>query len=458
MKNKTILLILVFLQTLANAQCWQSITAGSTHNVAIRNDGTLWSWGTIEGAGYFPIQINNSANWQKISAGGQHSLALKTDGSLWSWSNSSSGIGNLYGQLGDGSNTNHITPQQVGSDTNWLHIDAGYMQSFAIKNNGTLWACGNNAQGQLGDGTLVDKNVFTQIGTDNNWLSITQSNSAGNNFTIGIKTNGTLWGWGKNNSYQLGDGTTNDKIIPTQIGTDTNWQSVSAGSAHVIAVKNDGTLWAWGVNQYGQLGDGTTTNKIIPTQIGTETNWQTVCAGQTFSIAIKSNGTIWSWGYNFLGQLGNGTGAYNNPIPNQIGTENNWQFASSGAYHTVAIKTNNSIYSWGNNTQNQLGYDTGFQTKSTIPQLINCTSLSTTDFINKNDFKIFPNPSSGLVNIDNCIEKEIKEIIVIDIHGKIVLKQNNNLFNINIQYLEKGIYFLQIFSDGIKYDYKLVKN
>lgn len=459
MKNKTILFILVLFQTLANGQCWQSITAGSTHNVAIKTDGTLWAWGSIENGGNVPIQLDNTTNWQKISSGGFHSLALKTDGSLWSWATNVANLVHMHGQLGNGSNNIYSTPLQVGTATDWSFISAGYYHSFAIKNNGTLWACGKNDVGQLGDGTLIDKNVFTQIGTDNDWLFI-ESAGFNNQFTIGLKTNGTLWGWGSNSYYQLGDGTTNNKITPTQIGTATNWQSISAGGVFVIAIKNDGTLWGWGNNSNSQFGSSIPLTTTIPTQISVETNWQDVNAGANFVVAKKSNGTIWSCGYNgALQQLGlAANGTIYGGVFNQIGTDNNWSNTSSGYYHTVALKNNNSLYSWGGNTSNQLGYATFF-TSEGAPRIINCTSLDNEEFsTNIKDFKLFPNPTTDIINIDNTFNKEIRQIIVMDIHGKIVLKQNKNLFNINIQNLENGIYFLQIFSEDLKYNYKLIKN
>jgi alpha-tubulin suppressor-like RCC1 family protein len=455
MKIKTTLFFLVLLNTMVYGQCWQSITASGLQNNAIKTDGTLWGWGLIEGAGYTPMELDTNTDWQSISAGMGHSLAIKKNGTLWSWATDSGGIGNLYGQLGNGTNTNHITPTQVGSDFDWKYIAAGYAQTFAIKNNGTLWACGNNSQGQLGDGTLQDKNTLIQIGNHNNWLSI--AHTSGSNFTIGLKTNGTLWGWGSNNVFQLGDGTTIDKIIPVQIGIDNDWQSVSTGSTHVIAIKNNGTLWAWGNNEYGQLGDGTTVNKKIPTQIGTQTNWKTVSAGQNFSIAIKSNGTIWSWGYNYLGQLGNGTAVYSNSKPNQIGIDENWQFAISGAYHTVAIKADNSIWSWGYNIHRQLGYKTGAQISSYVPALINCANLSIKDIIMNNRFFVYPNPAKDLIQIDDIRNKNIMQIKIIDTYGKIVLQQNKDFSHIKVQNLQSGIYIIQILSEDSKYDVKFVK-
>ncbi|MCX6925235.1 MAG: immunoglobulin domain-containing protein, partial [Verrucomicrobia bacterium] len=137
------------------------------------------------------------------------------------------------------------------------------------------------------------------------------------NHTVAVKTGGTLWAWGDNYNGQLGDGTTDGKSSPVQVGTDTNWQVVAAGSSHTVAVKTGGTLWAWGNNDYDPLGDGTTDSKSSPVQVGTDTKWQVVAAGYYHTVAVKTGGTLWAWGANWNGQLGDGTAWQETPI--QIG-------------------------------------------------------------------------------------------------------------------------------------------
>src|SRR3989337_2999238 len=131
--------------------------------------------------------------------------------------------------------------------------------------------------------------------------------AAGSYHTLAIKSDGTLWAWGYNYSGQLGDGTTSNKTTPVQIGTGTNWSQIAAGGYHTLAIKSDGTLWAWGGNSFGQLGDGTSSDyKTTPVQIGTGTNWSQIAAGGYHTLAIKSDGTLWAWG-NYYGQLGDAT-------------------------------------------------------------------------------------------------------------------------------------------------------
>ncbi|MBI5640929.1 MAG: hypothetical protein HZA17_10935, partial [Nitrospirae bacterium] len=184
---------------------------------------------------------------------------------------------------------------------------AGNYHTMAIKKNGTLWAWGGNGHGQLGDGTTTGKHSPQQIGTDTNWVSVTATGID----TLAIKSDGTLWAWGWNQMAELGDGTRSERHSPQQIGTDTNWASVSLGTVyHTLAIKSDGTLWAWGQQYSGKIANGTQTEYHYfsrPTQIGIENNWFAVAAGGAHSVALKSDGTLWTWGYNGSGQLGDGT-------------------------------------------------------------------------------------------------------------------------------------------------------
>ncbi len=133
--------------------------------------------------------------------------------------------------------------------------------------------------------------------------------SAGANHNLGIKTNGTLWAWGRDNYRQLGDGTTtfSNSLSPVQIGAGTNWSIIEAGDLHSLGIKTDGTLWAWGNNNTVQLGDGTITARITPVHIGTGTSWANISTGDLHSLGIKTDGTLWAWGRNYYGQLGIGT-------------------------------------------------------------------------------------------------------------------------------------------------------
>jgi len=349
---------------------WASVSAGALHTIAIKRDDTLytlWAWG-YNASGRLgdgtttnrttPTQIGTATTWSSVSAGVYHTVAIKTDGTLWAW-----GYNELYGQLGDGTTTNKDVPTQIGAETTWSSVFSGEHHTAAIKTNGTLWAWGRNNSGQLGDGTIISKTTPTQIGAETTWSSV----SGGGWHTVARKSDGTLWAWGYNDDGQLGDGTIISKTTPTQIGAETTWSSVSGGGWHTVARKSDGTLWAWGYNDDGQLGDGTIISKTTPTQIGAETTWSSVSGGGWHTVARKSDGTLWAWGYNDDGQLGDGT-IISKTTPTQIGAETTWSSVSGGGWHTVARKSDGTLWAWGDNYYGQLG--DGTTTDRTTPTKI----------------------------------------------------------------------------------------
>lgn len=287
---------------------WANLFAGEGYNLALKVDGALWAWGSHRegqlGIGSrvniyisIPTQVSMDTTWTNIAAGSSHTLAIKEDGTLWAWGWNSSG------QLGDGIRISKNIPVQIGTDNTWSQVNAGSTHSFALKNNGTLWAWGTNENGQLGSGKSISSTTPLQIGMDNTWSEVDASTF----HNLGLKTDGTLWAWGVNFNGQLGDGTTSEKNTPVKIGVGTTWASIKTGYNYSLAIKTDGTLWAWGLNSSGQLGDGTNVDKNIPVQIGTNTNWKSMAAGTEHSLAIKTDNTLWAWGRNDDGQLGDGS-------------------------------------------------------------------------------------------------------------------------------------------------------
>ena len=346
---------------------------------------TLLDWNTIIASGVIRVSNNSPTITSVVSnpsiiATGDVSVitctAFDVDGDTltYNWSAASGTIS------GSGSQINWTAPMvtstytinvavtdgyggSVQSSTNvvvnvsdseaWSSVSSGYGHTIAIKRDGTLWAWGYNGCAQLGLGDTTYRNIPTQVGIETNWLSV----STGDLHSIAIKTDGTLWVWGYNRFGQLGLGDTTYRNIPTQVGIETNWLSVSAGSEYTIAIRTDGTLWSWGYNCNGELGlgdGGEGTDRYVPTQVGTESNWLSVSVGSDHTIAKKTDGTLWSWGGNFYGQLGLGDTVYRN-IPTQIGAETNWSYISAGNRYTTVIKTNETLWSWGYNNYGQLG-------------------------------------------------------------------------------------------------------
>ena len=313
----------------------------------LKSDGTLWMWGGWNNGGNLgqndrnnyssPVQIpgtnwkirsdeDNGTNMYKYNqASSGVSWAIKSDGTLWAW-----GYGS-YGQTAQNDTVHRSSPTQVGTDTTWKYLShANNGGAQFIKTDGTLWTVGRGQYGRLGLNNTVNVSSPTQIGTDTNWAGV----NGGSDQWFGLKTDGTLWGTGNNNWGQIGvNNTTSIYSSPIQVGTDTNWAVAESSSDCTVAIKTDGTMWSWGRNQAGSLGQNNSTNDAgisSPTQIGTGTDWQNIQSveGDGY-IAQKTNGTLWSWGTNEEGELGhNNQTDYSSP--RQVGTSTDWSVKLSG--------------------------------------------------------------------------------------------------------------------------------
>jgi alpha-tubulin suppressor-like RCC1 family protein len=330
-------------QEITSSTNWCLLGAGYFHTTAIKTDGSLWSWGfgacgrlgdntTVNKSS--PVrEITSSTDWRQVSGGGKHTNAIKTDGSLWVWGN------NNFGQLGDNTIVIKSSPvQEITSSTNWCQVSAGVDHSGAIKTDGSLWSWGNGVSGRIGDNTTVNKSSpVREITSSTNWCQMDN----GNNHSNAVKTDGSLWAWGRNNYGQLGDNTTTDRSSPVQeITSSTNWCQVSTGFRHTTAIKTDGSLWSWGYNRYGRLGDNTTVTKSSPVrEITSSTNWCQVSArAYAHTSAIKTDGSLWSWGYNYSGELGNNSTTNTSSPVREASSRSYWCQVSVGLNHTTALQ------------------------------------------------------------------------------------------------------------------------
>jgi len=334
--------------TLAGGANWKQVSCGYNHTLAVKTDGTLWTWGRNSTG---QLGVNNTTNrltpvttfaggtnWKQVSCGSRHTTAIKTDGTLWTWGTNSSA------QLGDNTSTNRSTPVTTfAGGTNWKQVACGQDHTAAIKTDGTLWTWGRNLSGQLGDNTTTDRSTpVTTFAGGTNWKQVA---GGGDSHTAAIKTDGTLWTWGWNLFGQLGDNTTTSRNTPvTTFAGGTNWKQISGGDLHTSAIKTDGTLWTWGRNLSGQLGDNTTTQRNTPvtTFVG-GTNWKQVSGGDSHTAAIKTDGTLWTWGTNSSAQLGDNTVTTRSTPVTTFAGGTNWKQVACGGYHTTAIKTSDDL-------------------------------------------------------------------------------------------------------------------
>ena len=305
-----------------------------------------------------PIQvIDKGNNWKQVEAGRLVSCGVKTDGTLWTWGR------NNYGQLGDNTTDDKSSPVQIfGGGTNWKQVSKGTQHMAAIKTNGTLWSWGRNTYGYLGNnagfnGSPTSSPVQESIG-GTNWKMV----ACGKYHSSAIKTDGTLWAWGMGGFGALGTTAQSNVYTPVQTAVGgTNWKMVAAGHYNTCAIKTDGTLWGWGYNSSGQLGLGDRTTRNTPVQLNASTNWKMVAVGGYSCIAsIKTDGTLWTCGQNYYGVLGDGTDVFkSSPVQTAAGGTN-WKMVSVGWYcNMAAIKTDGTLWTWGR------AYGTGDGTTTT---------------------------------------------------------------------------------------------
>ena len=269
------------------------------------------------------ITTDAGTTWHGVHAMADASVPPPVE-ELWAWGR------NHAGQLGQGNTTYRSSPTQVGAETTWAQVEAGWYRSLAIKTDGTLWAWGSNSGGSLGLGDAANRSSPVQVGALTTWSQAL----AGNNHSIALRTDGTIWTWGDNQWGQLGRGDTVSRSSPVQVGALTTWASVFLGSSGSFAIKTDGTLWAWGHG--GNLGINDLTYRSSPVQVGALTDWLKVAADAAPILAIKTDGTLWAWGSSTYGQLGVGdTVARSSPV--QVGALATWTKISVGRGHAVAI-------------------------------------------------------------------------------------------------------------------------
>ena len=306
-----------------------------------------------------------------VSVGNTHTAAVGDDGSLWSWGS------NEFSQIGDGGFNVREWPVRIGTDTDWESVAAGNGFTLALRTDGSLWAWGNNANGRTGLG-MADAIISepTRVGTWTDWTHV----SAGPAHATAVRANGTLWSWGANANARTVRGTVvGNTHAPAQVGSLTVWRSVAAGNEHSVAIRTDGTIWAAGNAANGRLGIahpgigalvnlGQTVGEA-GTGLQGGTDWESVSAGAYHSVAIRTDGSLWVWGTNADGRTGLGTTAEQTNSPARLGFDDDWASVSVGNTHTLAVRENGSLWAWGQNEDGRTGLGTT-NGNQTTPQRI----------------------------------------------------------------------------------------
>lgn len=319
-----------------------AVAVGQGYSCAIEGEGALWCWGLNHygqlGNGttdnkLTPTQVGTAVDWQKVATGGTHLCGIKGQGELWCWGH------NYYGQLGDSTTGNKLVPTQVGGVSGgWQEFALGQFHSCGIKKDGSLWCWGNNTYGQLGLGALGvgHQNTPTQVGSDENWDKLV----AGESHTCALKKTGAIWCWGLNSSSQLGDETQENKNVPVRVGVEEDWRAIAASNNRTCALKNSDSLWCWGYNidQFNNL-----SNKNSPVQVGAEVDWR-VFVSNLFNICLlKKAGALWCSAWDISQTVHAGISAID------------WRSLAASPSHSCGLKEDESLWCWGENEFGQLG-------------------------------------------------------------------------------------------------------
>ncbi|WP_158513104.1 RCC1 domain-containing protein [Myxococcus hansupus] len=343
--------------------------ASDNHVVVLRTDGTVWGWGRANLLGgstqdwlTMPVQVPDLADCKALSAGDEHTVALRADGTVWVWGTDD------FGQLGNGGVPSDAKPVQAQGLMAVKAVAAGNDWTVAIGEDGSVWAWGSNYYGQLGDGSRRSRSTPVRLAG----LTEGKTVSVGSWHAVLLRQDGSLRTWGSGYSDVLGDGTTYSKdAAPVQAPELSGVKAVAAAYEHSVAVRGDGTVWSWGLNQDDQLGDGTFRPSSVPVQVLGITGATAVAAGGdtllAFTVALREDGTVWSWGNNYFGMLGHPAWPSTTQGAVQVPGLMDVTAIAAGNLHAVALRKNGSVWSWGRNSAGQLGDGTNIQRDSPVP-------------------------------------------------------------------------------------------
>lgn len=380
-----LIMVLIIFSPRSNAQKVYSSAVGYS-SAAIDVNGNLYVWGNdqyLHSVSSSTVKQDSTpvlvtfptgvTKWIKVAAGQNHMIALGNDGNLYAW-----GLNN-HGQLGNGTTKNDssliMVTKPVGV-TSWTDVSCGALHSIALGNDGNVYVWGYDSQGQLADSALTDKLSPTMVNLPGGITATAVS--ASNNTCVVIGSNDTVYCWGKNGNGQLGNGTQTDRVTPVAANLPIGVTPVSLASGAFFnsCFGSDGNIYSWGQANNGQIGNGSASgNVLVPTAANKPTgvtSWKSYSCGASFELAIGSNDTLYAWGYGGTGEMGNGTNSSNNADPVQPSLSSGIVPASVAAGHNFGLVVDQSfnVYSWGRNTEGELGINNIVSPQKTPVQVL----------------------------------------------------------------------------------------
>ncbi|WP_369265153.1 RCC1 domain-containing protein [Streptomyces sp. R35] len=364
--------LLALLATLVSLALPVPVAAAPAQRVeawGLNNHGQVGDTTTTERHTAITVDGLTAAHVTALAGGSEHSLALLSNGTVRAWGY------NFFGQLGDGTTTEHPTPGAVGGLSSVIAIAAGCTHSVALLSNGTVRAWGDNTHGQLGNGTTggtstIPVTVIDPSNPSGNLTGVTAI-AAGCDLSVALLSNGTVRAWGNNGYGQLGNGTTGGHSnVPVVVSGLTGAREIACGGFHSLARMSDGTVRAWGDNSYGQLGNGTDGGvSNVPVVVKGLTGARQVSGGSGgwHSLARLSDGTVRAWGNNAVGQLGNGTDGGISNVPVVVSGLTGARDIAAGNAHSVASLADGTVRAWGFNGYGELGNGATGGTGSDVP-------------------------------------------------------------------------------------------
>jgi alpha-tubulin suppressor-like RCC1 family protein len=374
---------------------------------------------------------------------------LRSDGTLWIWGD------NTNGQLGDSTQTAYLIPKEVLAPagarpgTRWTQIALGVNHTLAMRSDSTLWAWGANYWSQLGDHSTQMRLRPVQIypyRSGDKWTSVTASDD----HALGLTVAGDVLGWGRDHRSQLGLNSTyvQSYPVPAMVIPDNKrrqWAQIATGEAFSLGLTTEGELWASGDNFSGQLGGSVTPTGFaaLPERVATpvsaapNSSWTLISARGSHALALRSDGSLWSWGENYDGQLGINSTTVSS-VPVQEFTRHHWTWVAAGASYALALD-GRDLYATGANEHGQLGNGTGqrsliFRTSSLV--------LSSRQSTSATAYGLWPNPAHDQVHLTGLSRES--RLYLLDNTGRVLHQAAAGSTDISLAGLAPGLYLVQV--------------